>query len=52
MNTTTLTSHEFNRRTNNAKKATENGPVFITDQGVCTHVLLSINDYRRLIDAQ
>ena len=45
---TTLTSREFNRDTSSAKTAAANGPVFITDRGRPTHVLLTIEDYRRL----
>ena len=45
---TTLTSREFNQDTARAKKAAEKGPVFITDHGQPTHVLLGIDEYRRL----
>jgi len=45
---TTLSSREFNQDTSRAKKATAKGPVFITDRGKPAHVLLSIEDYRRL----
>ena len=45
---TTLTSREFNQDTAGAKKATRRGPVFITDRGRPAHVLLTIEDYRRL----
>lgn len=45
---TTLSSREFNQDTGRAKKAAENGPVFITDRGRPAHVLLSIEEYRRL----
>ena len=31
-----------------AKKAAQQGPVFITDRGRPAHVLLTIEDYRRL----
>jgi prevent-host-death family protein len=48
MTTTTLTSREFNQDTARAKRATADGPVFITDRGKPQHVLLSIDDYRRL----
>ena len=34
--------------TSRAKKAAAKGPVFITDRGKPAHVLLSIEDYRRL----
>jgi len=45
---TTLSSREFNQDTSRAKKAASKGPVFITDRGKPAHVLLSIEDYRRL----
>jgi prevent-host-death family protein len=45
---TTLTSREFNQDTARAKRATDSGPVFITDRGEPAHVLLSIHEYRRL----
>ncbi|HVS16580.1 MAG TPA: type II toxin-antitoxin system prevent-host-death family antitoxin [Thermoanaerobaculia bacterium] len=43
-----LTSREFNRDTGGAKKAAEEGPVFITDRGRPSHVLLTFSDYQRL----
>jgi len=46
--TTILTSRQFNQDTNGAKRAAEQGPVFITTRGRPTHVLLTIEDYRRL----
>jgi len=48
MAVTTLTSREFNQDTSGAKKAAQRGPVFITDRGRPAHVLLTIEDYRRL----
>ena len=48
MTVTTLTSREFNQDTSGAKKAAKRGPVFITDRGRPAHVLLTIEDYRRL----
>jgi prevent-host-death family protein len=45
---TTLSSREFNQDASRAKKAANEGPVFITDRGKPAHVLLSIEDYRRL----
>jgi len=48
MTITTLSSREFNQDTSKAKKAAKDGPVFITDRGRPAHVLLSIDDYRRL----
>jgi prevent-host-death family protein len=48
MTVTTLSSREFNQDTSGAKKAAQRGPVFITDRGRPAHVLLTIEDYRRL----
>ena len=48
MTTTTVTSRDFNQDVTRAKRAAEQGPVFITDRGRPAHVLLSIEDYRRL----
>ena len=48
MKITTLSSREFNQDTSRAKKAADRGPVFITDRGTPAHVLLSIDEYRRL----
>jgi prevent-host-death family protein len=45
---TTFSSREFNQDTSRAKKAACKGPVFITDRGKPAHVLLSIEEYRRL----
>ncbi|MFT4113757.1 type II toxin-antitoxin system Phd/YefM family antitoxin [Silvibacterium sp.] len=45
---TTLSSREFNQDTSRAKKASFEGPVFITDRGKPAHVLLSIEEYRRI----
>lgn len=45
---TMLSSREFNQDTGRAKKATQSGPVIITDRGRPAHVLLSIEDYQRL----
>lgn len=48
MTVKTLSSREFNQDTSGAKRAAKEGPVFITDRGVPAHVLLTIEDYRRL----
>lgn len=45
---TTVTSREFNQDSSGAKKAARRGPVFITDRGRPAHVLLTIEDYRKL----
>jgi PHD/YefM family antitoxin component YafN of YafNO toxin-antitoxin module len=48
MTITTLSSRELNQDVSRAKKASRNGPVFITDRGRTAHVLLSFEDYQRL----
>lgn len=45
---TTLSSRELNQDVTRAKKASKNGPVFITDRGKPAHVLLSFEEYQRL----
>ena len=45
---TTFSSREFNQDTGRAKKATESGPVFITDRGRPAHVLMTFIDYQRV----
>lgn len=44
----TLTSREFNQDTARAKRAANDGPVFITDRGKRAYVLLTNADYERL----
>ena len=46
---TTLSSREFNQDTGRAKKATETGPVVITDRGKPAHVLMTFSDYQRVV---
>jgi prevent-host-death family protein len=45
---TVLTSRDFNRDVSRAKRAARLAPVFVTDRGKPTHVLMSIEAYRRL----
>ncbi len=52
MTITTLSSREFNQHASDAKKAANKGSVFITDRGRPAHVLLSIEDYRKLTGGQ
>ena len=52
MAVTTLSSRELNQDVSRAKKASKSGPVFITDRGRPAHVLLTIEDYRRLTQQQ
>jgi prevent-host-death family protein len=48
MTVTTLSDFEFDQDTGRARRAASDGPVFITDRGEPAHVLLNIEDYRRL----
>ena len=43
-----ITSREFNQDTGGAKTAAKDGPVYITDRGQPSHVLLTFADYQRL----
>jgi prevent-host-death family protein len=47
----TYSAREFNRDTASAKRAAEDGPVYVTDRGRPSHVLLSIVEYERLVAA-
>lgn len=44
----TFSSRAFNQDTGGAKKAARQGPVFITDRGRPSHVLLTIEAYEAL----
>jgi len=52
MTITTLSSREFNQDASRAKKAAQNGPVFITDRGRPAHVLMTIEEYQKLTGNQ
>lgn len=43
-----VTAREFNQDVSKAKRFAGDGPVFVTDRGRPTHVLLSIATYRQL----
>lgn len=45
-----LTSREFNQDTSRAKRAAKRGPVFITDRGRPSHVLITVEEYLRLTE--
>jgi prevent-host-death family protein len=45
---TTMSEEEFSRYVDAAKRAAIREPVFITERGKPSHVLLSIDGYRRL----
>jgi prevent-host-death family protein len=49
---TKLSSREFNQDTSRAKRAAKRGPVFITDRGRPSHVLLTVADYQRITGGQ
>jgi prevent-host-death family protein len=49
---TTVTSREFNQDVSKVKRASSNGPVFITDRGHPAHVLLTIEDYQKLTETK
>ena len=48
MSRTTLSSREFNQDVSKAKRDSRKGPVFITDRGRASHVLLTIEEYQKL----
>ncbi len=52
MGITKLSSREFNQDTGKAKKAARKGPVFITDRGRPSHVLLTAEEYQRLTGSE
>ena len=43
-----ISSREFNQDAAGAKRAARKGPVFITDRGRPAHVLMTVEDYRKL----
>ena len=45
----TVTSRAFNQDVSSAKRIARDQPVFVTDRGRPTHVLLSIDAYRQLV---
>lgn len=44
----TVSSREFNQDSSGAKRAANEGPVFITDRGKPAHVLMSFELYQRM----
>jgi len=49
---TKLSSRDFNQDTSRAKRAAKRGPVFITDRGRPSHVLLTVEEYERITAGQ
>ncbi len=52
MTTRHITSREFNQDTGGAKRAAHDGPVYITDRGKASHVLMTFEQYQRLTSNQ
>lgn len=52
MTTTTISSRIFNQDVGKAKRAALNGPVLITDRGHFAHVLMTFEEYQRIIGEQ
>jgi hypothetical protein len=48
MSVHTFSSRDFTRDVSSAKRATAEGPVFITDRGRPAYALLKIDDYYRM----
>ena len=48
----TVSSREFNQDTGRIKKAAKLNPVFITDRGKPSMVLMSIEEYQKISHAQ
>jgi prevent-host-death family protein len=46
-----FTARTFNQDTAGAKRAAEDGPVYVTDRGRPSHVLLTFAEYSRLVGA-
>lgn len=49
---TKLSSRDFNQDTSRAKRAAKRGPVFITDRGRPSHVLLTVEEYQKITAGQ
>ena len=49
---TTISARDFNHDVSAAKRAAAAEPVIITERGRPSHVLLSIDEYERLVGAQ
>lgn len=43
-----MTSRELNHDSSRAMRSADNGPVFITDRGVPSHVLITVDTYTTL----
>jgi prevent-host-death family protein len=52
MTITTFSSREFNQDTGKAKKAALQGPVFITDRGKPSFVLMTVEEFGKISSTQ
>ena len=52
MTITTISTRELNQDVSRAKREAFNGPVFITDRGEPSHVLLTIKEYQKITDQE
>lgn len=48
----TVSGRDFNQDVSKAKRTARRGPVFITNRGHPAHVLLTIEEYRRITKGQ
>lgn len=44
----TVSSQEFNRNPTSVKRKADQGPVYVTERGQVSYVVISIDEYRRL----
>jgi len=52
MTITTVTSRELNQDISKVKKVCEVGPVYVTNRGEPTHVMMTFEEYQKLIGNQ
>ena len=48
MEINTVSSRKFNQDISKIKRATSNGPIFVTNRGRATHVLMTIEEYYKI----
>ncbi|MCF6288276.1 MAG: type II toxin-antitoxin system Phd/YefM family antitoxin [Proteobacteria bacterium] len=49
MTITTVTSRELNQDISKVKKVCEAGPVYVTNRGNPTHVMMTFDEYQKLV---
>lgn len=52
MSVSKVSSREFNQHTSRAKRTAQGGPVIITERGRPAHVLMSYEEYQRLVGSK